>query len=302
MFLLTSFAQNNSQNVIQYSTKSEFDSLRKVIKNLKGELKTLKVELTEVKSENKKQIAFQIRVDQKIDSVKMINALNASSITNNYAMLKDSIKTKSEKSITDFGAVKNIISSNTQYGVISILTLLLISFVAYWLSNKFRMADKNELTNQMNKTRLSLEDGLILEFNKQAVILDKELMVITKNAQSVLQVPEIKLDHSLALKLASEINLIERNVRLMDPKVKGLKQVVASVGKLRDNLAANGYEIPELLGKPFNKGMNVIVAMSIIDDTLQAGQEIISRILIPQVNYENKMILTAQIEVSVSNS
>lgn len=302
MFLLYSFAQNKPQNVIKYSSKAEFDSLRKVTKNLKSELNSLKVELNKVKSENKKQIAFQIRVDQKIDSVKLINASNASSITTNYTILTDSINTKSMKVYSDFGIIRNIIKSKTLYGIISIVALLLISFVAYWFGNKFRMADKNELTNELNKTRLSLEDGLVLEFNKQAVILDKELTLITKQAQSVQQAPEIKLDHSLALKVASEINLIERNVRLMDPKAKGLKQVVASVGKLRDNLAANGYDIPELLGKPFNKGMNVIVAMSIIDDTLKAGQEIISRILIPQVNYENKMILTAQIEVSVANS
>lgn len=302
MFLLYSFAQNKPQNVIKYSSKAEFDSLRKVTKNLKSELNSLKVELNKVKSENKKQIAFQIRVDQKIDSVKLINASNASSITTNYTILTDSINTKSMKVYSDFGIIRNIIKSKTLYGIISIVALLLISFVAYWFGNKFRMADKSELTNELNKTRLSLEDGLVLEFNKQAVILDKELTLITKQAQSVQQAPEIKLDHSLALKVASEINLIERNVRLMDPKAKGLKQVVASVGKLRDNLAANGYDIPELLGKPFNKGMNVIVAMSIIDDTLKAGQEIISRILIPQVNYENKMILTAQIEVSVANS
>ena len=72
-----------------------------------------------------------------------------------------------------------------------------------------------------------------------------------------------------------------------------------SVGKLKDNLSANAYEMPELLGKPFNQGMRVIVATSIPDENLESGQEIISKIKIPQVNYNDKMIQTAQIEVSV---
>jgi hypothetical protein len=40
----------------------------------------------------------------------------------------------------------------------------------------------------------------------------------------------------------------------MDSKTKGLKQLQASVGKLKDNLSANGYEMPELLGKQFHQG------------------------------------------------
>jgi hypothetical protein len=103
----------------------------------------------------------------------------------------------------------------------------------------------------------------------------------------------------LALKVASEINLIERNINLMDSKTKGLKQLQASVGKLKDNLSANGYEMPELLGKQFHQGMKVIVTSSIPDENLEKDSEVISKVLIPQVNYNDKMIQTAQIEVSV---
>jgi hypothetical protein len=85
----------------------------------------------------------------------------------------------------------------------------------------------------------------------------------------------------------------------MDSKTKGLKQLTRSVEKLKDNLAANGYEIPQLLDKEFNQGMKVIVASSIPDENLDKGVEKITKILIPQVNYNGAMIQTAQIEVSV---
>jgi len=85
----------------------------------------------------------------------------------------------------------------------------------------------------------------------------------------------------------------------MDKGTKGLKQLERSVGKLKDNLSANGYEMPELLGKQYHQGMKVIVTSSVPDESLEKGSEVITKVLIPQVNYNDKMIQTAQIEVSV---
>ena len=52
-----------------------------------------------------------------------------------------------------------------------------------------------------------------------------------------------------------------------------------------------------MLGKPYHEGMKVI-ATFVTDDTLEQGQQIISRIIKPQVNYKQIMIQAAQIEVS----
>src|SRR5690606_34411857 len=130
-------------------------------------------------------------------------------------------------------------------------------------------------------------------------LIETQLILLEKHRTENISVPNLEPDHSLALKLASEINLIERNISLMDPGTKGIKQLSRSVGKLKDNLAANGYEMPELLGKPFNQGMNLIVTSSIHDDNLEKRVEIITKILIPQVNFQEKIIQSAQIEVSV---
>ena len=151
---------------------------------------------------------------------------------------------------------------------------------------------------ELDKTRTSIEETLVKEFCKQTEAIDSQLSIIEKNKQ-VSNTNNTEPDHSLALKVASEINLIERNVKLMDSKTKGLKQLIQSVTKLKDNLAANGYEMPELLDKQFHQGMKVIVTVSIPDENLEKGEEKITKVLIPQVNYNDKMIQTAQIEVSV---
>ena len=85
----------------------------------------------------------------------------------------------------------------------------------------------------------------------------------------------------------------------MDTGTKGLKQLSRSVDKIKDNLSANGYEIPALLGKPFNQGMKIVPVSTIPDENLETGVEIISKVIKPQVNYNDKMIQAAQIEVSV---
>ena len=140
---------------------------------------------------------------------------------------------------------------------------------------------------------------MVKEFGKQTSLIESELQLLVQQKTASPISSNAEPDHSLALRVASEINLIERNINLMDKGTKGLKQLERSVGKLKDNLSANGYEMPELLGKQYHQGMKVIVTSSIPDENLEKGSEIITKVLIPQVNFNDKMIQSAQIEVSV---
>jgi hypothetical protein len=106
-------------------------------------------------------------------------------------------------------------------------------------------------------------------------------------------------DHSLALKLADEITLMERNISHMAADTKGLKPLIRAIERLKDNLVSNGYELPDLLGKPYNEGMKVQVITSIPDENLEEGSAIITKVIKPQVNFKDKMVQMAQIEVSV---
>ena len=84
----------------------------------------------------------------------------------------------------------------------------------------------------------------------------------------------------------------------MDSNIKGLKQLTASVKRIQDNFASNGYELVEMLGKEYNEGMKAVPNF-IPNEDLEKGQQIITRIIKPQVNYKGEMIQSAQIEVSV---
>ena len=52
-----------------------------------------------------------------------------------------------------------------------------------------------------------------------------------------------------------------------------------------------------MLGKPYQAGMKAAVTF-VTDEKLEPGQQIISRIIKPQINYKQVMIQAAEIEVS----
>lgn len=103
--------------------------------------------------------------------------------------------------------------------------------------------------------------------------------------------------HSLILKLIDELVRMEINLSRMDPDIKGFRNLVSSIKRIKENLLANGYEVVDMLGLPYNEGMKVI-ANFIPDENLKEGVQIITGIIKPQVNYKGVMIQPAQIVVS----
>ena len=285
-----SFPISAQENLPEW--KQEIRKANKQFLSLKSENLKLSKEIRLINS-NLRQTQMQL------DSLKQTTRNNIEAIADTANKLEIQIQETSKKSDGQISEVKETVSNKTLLGIIGILTALLVSGLLYWFLYRRQKTDKSDLIEQLSQTKISLEENLIKEFGRQAEMMETQLNLMKTQKLEVTTKIDSEPDHSLPLKLANEINLIERNINLMDAKTRGLKQLQASVGKLKDNLAANGYEIPDMLGRRFDQGMRVIVTTSIPDETLENGQEVISKILIPQVNFNNKMIQTAQIEVSV---
>ena len=152
---------------------------------------------------------------------------------------------------------------------------------------------KSNLESDLQNTRKALEEENVKLDNKLIEVLETQLKIIN-NANSN---ENKEVDHTLALKVADEIIRIQKNLKRMDEKTKGLKQLSASVKRIQDNFASNGYELVEMLGQRYDEGMHV-TANFIPDDNLDEGERVITRIIKPQVNFNSVMIQQAQIEVS----
>jgi predicted RNase H-like nuclease (RuvC/YqgF family) len=178
------------------------------------------------------------------------------------------------------------------------LATLLFGGVIYWLLGKRIANSKTDVETQIKNTKKSLEEESVKLDSKLVEMLDTQLKLKQEEKQMVSANSTIEIDHSLALKVADEIVRIHKNLQQMDANTKGLKQLSASVKRIQDNFASNGYELVEMLGKEYNEGMKAAPNFVPSED-VEKGKQIITRIIKPQVNFKNEMIQSAQIEVSV---
>jgi len=275
------------------------EDLTKELQPLKSSIQNLQKEIGSLKSEISNLNTKLSNANKSIDSLRSKTQENSSAISQTANQLGIQITTTEQTANKRIDEVGQSLSKNSLYAIIGVLSAILLSGLFYWLLSKRQKTDKTEVVEQLQKTKSSIEESLVKEFGKQTSLIESELQLLAQQKIESPKTENVEPDHSLALKVASEINLIERNINLMDKGTKGLKQLERSVGKLKDNLSANGYEMPELLGKQYHQGMKVIVTSSVPDESLEKGSEVITKVLIPQVNYNDKMIQTAQIEVSV---
>lgn len=198
----------------------------------------------------------------------------------------DSIKNQSINNDKNIVALGIDLSQKQQYGLIIIGFSLVLLLTIYIVLNKRRIADTQKLAKKQKEI-----------FEKQ--ISDGQQLAdwLSNESRNITQPSKGEIDHTFAKRVADEIVRFTTNLSRMDESIKGYKQLSASVRKLEQTLNANGYELEDLLNKPFDIGMN-LQANFVIDENLKSGESIISRIIKPQINYNGKMIQAAQIEVS----
>lgn len=193
-------------------------------------------------------------------------------------------------------ATNHVISIRTLWAIaIVVIIVLLIAVIVFVITKKIKhsassISDVRAAQDALQRAQLKMQEESIALDNKLADIIGKQFEVssTSRNGES---------DHSLALKVADEIVRMELNLSRMDSSIKGHKQLSKAVERIKNNFSANGYEIVDMLGKPYNEGMKV-VANFVVDENLKEGEQIISSITKPQVNFNGTMIQAAQITVS----
>lgn len=181
-------------------------------------------------------------------------------------------------------------------GAIAVIVLLVLLIIAFYLSK--RIQKESSSINEVRKAQEALQVAQI-KMQEESIKLDNKLIDLFEKQIHAKQgkLTNSQADHSLALKVADEIVRIEMNLSHMDSSIKGYKQLAKAVQRIKDNFNANGYEIVDMLGKPYVAGMKAAVTF-VVDEKLEHGQQIITKIIKPQINYEQQMIQAAQIEVS----
>lgn len=256
--------------------------LRRLTEKLKEEECCLK----DLKSENNIQSAV-------IDSLRNIcNQLGKKQSVDNKSICR-----KIDETNSNVQENQNMLQSRTLWaGMVVLLLLVAIFGVAYRLVKRIKLGSTSIDEVRKAQDALQVAQGKMQEesvklADKLLELFDRQIANAPKNEGNG------KTDHSLALKVADEIVRIELNMSRMDSSIKGYKQLAKAVERIKNNFKANGYEIVDMLGKPYNEGMKVI-ANFVVDEDLEEGKQIITGITKPQINYNGQMIQAAQITVS----
>lgn len=267
----------------------------------KQEVSTLKNKLKEQENtiyQAKKYFESQAQNSKKqIDSLQNLVQTNSQNIETMAIDLGTKIQQTENSTKESITQIDQNVNQNRMFWLGGLLATIGLGGLIYWLLGRKIKTSQTDVESQIKKTQKHLEEEAIKLDNKLVEVLESQLK-LKQEEKTQTSTSSTDIDHSLALKVADEIIRIQKNVSQMDSNIKGLKQLTASVKRIQDNFASNGYELVEMLGKEYNEGMKAVPNF-IPNEDLEKGQQIITRIIKPQVNYKGEMIQSAQIEVSV---
>lgn len=227
-----------------------------------------------------------------IDSLRSAVDQNARNIKTTADVI--GVKIDETNSTLDSKADSSDVKSKTIWGSIIIVLLTLIVSIISFVFGKLLAKRGNELASLSAKAD-KLNEEIVAHMSKEMT----DMQNIAKQISSLASSPIANSDseQKLITTLADRITFMEMTLYKMDSSVRGHKQLSKSIKQMKDNLHANGYELVDMLGKDYHDGMKV-TANFVEDENLPEGKQIITGIIKPQINYQGKMIQSAQITVS----
>lgn len=233
-----------------------------------------------------------------IDSLRIAIGQNSK----NIKTTADEIGVKIDETNKTLGskADSSDVNAKSILGGIFVLILAILGTVVYFLLHK-KINKGNADVEALKEKSEKLNEEILNQFSLEMAEMQKisvSLSALEKSGgQAGYNGASSEPDHSLIKTLADRITFMEMTLFKMDPKVKGYKQLSKSITQMKDNLLANGYELVDMLGKPYNDGMKAVANFN-DDEEIEEGKRIITTIIKPQINYKGQMIQAAQITVS----
>ncbi|MBC8489491.1 MAG: hypothetical protein H8D45_26025 [Bacteroidetes bacterium] len=266
------------------------NDIRNSSKTIDNKIKTLEKELESRTLQLKSAVNQDInKSNLRIDELREIITTVSDSIS---ATANTIISVKSETD-TKISSIYETISKHKLYWAIAIMFILLI-VIAVFLFLKLKMIEQSDSLSAVKSTQEKLEN--------EAIKLDEQIIDLIEKQLSVLELQpqqSKEIDHSLPIKLGEEIHRMRKRLKTMEES-QGTKVLDKRIESLEEKLNDMGYEIVNLEGKPFYEGMTV-KGRFIPDENLKDGEEIITRVIKPQIDYKGILVQAADVDISQGN-
>lgn len=260
-----------SQDNFEGEFKQQYEA---ICKDFQIELKAVIDQNKKITEKNKEDLDFlsssvsNLRKD--LDSFSM--TLSKSDLANRVALdklkaLEEKIFFLEKKTDNEFeGSQKKYLVA---VGLIGLLGFLLCLMFFLW-RKKIKNVDSRskQLSLRFEETILSWQETL----EKDSIKIQSGIDSILSTQASLSE--ENKENSSITglIKLfADRITFMQMTLYKMDKGTRGYKQLFKALNQMKDNLSAHGYEIVDLLGKPYHEGIKA-TASFIEDTSLPPGQ------------------------------
>ena len=290
ILLISSFgAFAQGQGVTKEDLDKEIKPLTEKVNSLQSENRKLKSEIRTLNS--KLSIA-----NKNIDSLRIKTKDNFNAITQTAKQLGIQIKETGDKNEGKITEVYASLSKNSLYGIIGVLSAILLSGLLYWLLSKRQQTDKNQLSNIINSTKNELtQESAKLDVQLLEVI-EKQLKVADK-----LNETEPTINHTFHKNSANELQRIANYVNTLTSESQEAIALQGSLGRLRNYFNASDYEITDFTGKEYDERIPMKIKETFYEETLTKGSEVISRTLKPQIKYNGQVIQEAEVTTKYNN-
>ncbi|HBI00477.1 MAG TPA: septum formation initiator [Flavobacterium sp.] len=267
------------------------EDLEKEIKPLTQKVSSLQAENSKLKSEIGTLNSKLSNAYRSIDSLRSQTQENSNAISQTANQLGIQIKETSDKNEGKITEVQDSLSKNSLYGIIGVLSAILLSGLLYWLLSKRQQTDKNQLSNIINNTKAELtQESAKLDIQLLDVI-EKQLKVADK-----LNATEPTIDHTFHKNSANELQRIANYVNTLAPESQEAIALQGSLGRLRNYFNASDYEITDFTGIEYDERIPMRIRETIFDDKIALGKEIVTKTWEPQIKFKNEIIQKAKID------
>ena len=293
IFILTinvSSAQEADSLSVTDSLILEISNINQTNQELTNSINDLTRQVSSLKS---KVSSLSKNLSDKSDSIKaQIDNTEKRIITDSLSRLaaNDTLLSRLKKTNTRIDHQSGNIERTNKWGIIIAILVLALSAILSIFLNSRGNAKIEDLQYKAKK----LHEEIIDKFSSEISEIQKISSAI---GTSPMTGTSEQNEQDLIKALADRITFMEMTLYRMDSSIRGYKQLTKSISQMKNNLMANGYEIVDMLGKPYHDGMKVTANFQ-DDESIEQGKQIITGIIKPQINYQGKMIQAAQITVS----
>lgn len=276
------------------------------LSRLKSQVERLSAEVVSLKTQEKKNAnsitALSKTIDDQqvlIDSLRSISTSNQEKIEATANILGKDIDSTRLSITENVSTLESSINAKSLLsGIIGVIALILATAFFLHQRNKYSkninaINSFDERINKIKEEQKTLEDEMASSSSKLLDAIEKQISIMSSKKETK---QPAEPDHSLAIAVANEIARIQQNLNHMDENVRGVSQLKNRAKAIITTLNSKQYEIPELLGKSYHEGDNMIATME-FNEELDEGTNRIKRVIKPQVSYAGKVIQQAEVVV-----